>query len=199
MNGLTSIYALTDPGFVPDALHTRYVGKTRGRISKRLWTHIKRSSGLSIHVACWIKGLASRGEKPDIHLLSNVPQGIENEAEREAIYYYRSIGANLTNLTDGGDGCQGLSEEVRGRISMALKGKKFTEDHCRNISRAQTGKRRSEEARRNIGAGLKKSFSSPLMRDKFRQIALSRPPMSQSIKDKISETLKERHRKLSVQ
>ncbi len=43
------------------------------------------------------------------------------EAEIFWIAYYKSIGAELMNMTDGGDGMTGQTKEIKAKISAALK------------------------------------------------------------------------------
>lgn len=42
----------------------------------------------------------------------------------------------LHNMTEGGDGCQGLNDEQREKISNAMRGRKFSEEHKRKIGEA---------------------------------------------------------------
>lgn len=77
------------------------------------------------HCRNWVKSLVDRGLKPEIVVLEecSAPQDLI-ESEVWHIAYWRSIGANLTNLTDGGDGMTGhkpTKEAVEKRAAAKRK------------------------------------------------------------------------------
>jgi hypothetical protein len=45
--------------------------------------------------------------------------------ERERIAFWRASGVDLTNMTNGGDGVRGLSQEVKDKIAFANVGNKY--------------------------------------------------------------------------
>jgi hypothetical protein len=101
--GPVKIYTLSDP-------HTeeiRYVGKTVETLNKRLSKHTSNIKNLNEknHRAFWIKSLVQKGLKPIIRLIEEVPFEIWEEREKYWIKYYRDLGLNLVNSTDGGDTC----------------------------------------------------------------------------------------------
>lgn len=118
------IYALTD-----EDGSIRYIGKSVTGI-KRAKEHFKPSQLVPVnHKTNWIKHVKSQGRLPKIIIL----QELENkadlfQAEINAIAYHRSIGANLTNSTDGGEGALGrvCSPETLERMSNSRKGKSST-------------------------------------------------------------------------
>lgn len=114
-----SIYALLDPR----NQSVRYIGKTIENLERRLKGHIDDCSKYRSHRANWIKLLRSLGKKPIIFLLEEVPEEFWRDAERFWIKHFRSIGAKLTNETDGGDSGMRMSPESRARMSTAKKGK----------------------------------------------------------------------------
>ena len=105
----------------------------------------------------------------DILTETNDEEYARNELEP---YYIRECKSHSTqngyNMTFGGGGLVGCSEESRLKISKAhlgkrfseerkiniskaLKGRKFSKTHKKNLSKANSGKRLSEEHKRNIG------------------------------------------------
>jgi hypothetical protein len=88
----------------------------------------------------------------------------------------------LVNLTDGGDGCLGrpTTTETKEKISRSHKGKKLSEEHRRNLSKAKIGKKRgvlSEEHKKRISESNKgKTFSEETkLKMKKAQAGISRP------------------------
>lgn len=69
----------------------------------------------------------------------------QNEAEKFWIAYYKFIGAQVYNLTNGGEGCDGrvVSEETRRKISIAHLGMKHSNETRKLIS--ENGKRRFQD------------------------------------------------------
>jgi hypothetical protein len=78
------------------------------------------------------------------------------EREKWLISLFKGIGIELTNRTDGGEGSSGLvmSEEAKTQISAKLKGqpgRPHTNETKAKISAANTGKKRTEEAKMKMG------------------------------------------------
>lgn len=114
-----------------------------------------------------------------------------------------------------------VPEERRIRISRTLTGRKFTEEHCKKIGLAQTGKKRgpmrqewkdkigdanrgkthrprSEETREKIRKALTGKKLSEETRAKMRVSHMGKSPSAES-RAKVSATLKERNRKQQEQ
>jgi hypothetical protein len=74
------------------------------------------------------------------------------EAEQFWIASLRLAGADLCNLTDGGQGPSGykLSEEHKRKIGSARRGHKHSEEAIRRMSLAKIGKSRPDLSARNI-------------------------------------------------
>jgi predicted GIY-YIG superfamily endonuclease len=64
-------------------------------------------------------------------------------AEHRWIEHFRQAGHKLYNLTEGGDGAETLSAEVRAKISERHKGKVVSEETRRKMSVAQKGKKKN--------------------------------------------------------
>lgn len=81
-----------------------------------------------------------------------------DDAEMFYIAYFRMIGADLTNMTDGGDGTVGrkLSEKTKNVLSLQKLGVPKTEEHRRNISLATKGKlKRTDEFKKKVSRANK--------------------------------------------
>jgi len=112
------VYALVDPS----TNEIRYIGKSSQGI-KRAYHH-KKASNLKVitHKTNWIKKLISNGLDYNVQILE-ICNDADHVIQREIywIKFYRDIGTNLTNLTDGGEGNVGWnpSEEIRKNMSVA--------------------------------------------------------------------------------
>lgn len=139
-----TIYALCDP-------HTgecRYVGKTidvDGRFKKHL-----RDKHVS-HKQCWISGLKKKGCAPVITVLQTVA-GDGCAEEVLWIKHYRDAGADLTNLTEGGEGMPGykFSAESKARLRDSHIGKKLSEAHVAGMRKAYALLDRTESQRKQL-------------------------------------------------
>jgi hypothetical protein len=146
----------------------RYVGKT-ARGSKRPPQHLVLSSWFkkSTHKEKWIAKCVNAGRKPEWSILAYCcdDESLDYK-EIELIALYRSIGFNLTNSTEGGEG--GIpteatrkkmskahkgkkhSLETRKKMSKAHRGKKLSEAHAATLRAANTGKKHSLETRKKM-------------------------------------------------
>ncbi len=181
-----SIYGLCDP-------HTkeiRYVGKTGRRIPKRYQAHMAsaRRGKARSHVYCWIRSLLARGLEPICIQIDAASSNTElSDLEQHWIAYFRSLGAQLTNHTGGGDnhllGTK-LSDEHKEKIRQSslirknwsisptgrasinaskekLRGRKkapLSTDHRAKISAGNKGKKRSPEQRARISTAAKRRW-----------------------------------------
>ena len=150
----TFIYGLCDPR--TGAL--RYVGKSKNW-KQRSYEHVCASHlRRKCHKNHWIKSLLAEGYKPDAFLIEEVPSSQWEDAEREWIAYFRSIGADLTNSTSGGDGAHDLPADVRAKIGNACRGvkKPFSQEHKDKIAAANRARAKDPvwlaAARRNLAA-----------------------------------------------
>ena len=76
---------------------------------------------------------------------SGMPETDALAKERELIAHWRSLGADLVNLTDGGEGPSGLkhTEEWKQANSLRMKGRKMSPEARANMSRAAMGNKRA--------------------------------------------------------
>lgn len=142
------IYALADPR----TGEIRYVGKTKQRLSDRLYKHLTLKGG--VRNVCWIKSLLSTGAVPEIMLLEDTSEEEWTQCERFYIAYFRFLGMRLNNIEDGGPGCSHpISTEGRSKISTANKGRKHSESAKAKIRAAALGRRHSEATCLKISLG----------------------------------------------
>lgn len=166
------IYILQDPSGISNK---QYIGKTRVKLKRRLTNHIsaarrykqKQSKDTNYNYN-WINSLLSRNMEPEIIAIEqfdNITLDILNVAEKMYIRQYKEMGIKLTNTSDGGDGGHGKgyipTQEVKNKISQSLllffsengapnKGKHLTKEQKEHLSKINTGKKYSEEARKNM-------------------------------------------------
>ena len=146
-----SVYVLIDPRDKT----IRYVGWTADSLTVRLRQH--RNSKDDTHRYKWIALLARLNLAPIIQVVQFAPIEFRIEVETYWIQYYRSIGCRLTNATDGGDGLFNPTEEIRLKISNALKGRIVSDTTRRKQSVAQTLRAQSpgeQERRRTARRGI---------------------------------------------
>ena len=148
---METIYVLKDP----TTGEARYVGKTGGPLSTRLWQHMasaKRPDMKQRRLASWIRSLG--GRRPAIEALEADPPDGANAAERRWIALARWCGARLTNMTDGGDGQSpgySPSAETRVKVSASLRGRPVSAETRAKLSASNTGHQVAGETRRKIG------------------------------------------------
>ena len=138
--------------------------------------HLKRWGHLP--VGRWIRKLRMQGKEYEIVVLATCTDNNDlNETEMFYITYFRSIGMQLLNCTDGGDGSLNPSPETRAKMSAASK------------------KRWPESAKKFSGLGRVPSLET---REK---IAAKKRGISRSleVRQKISATRLQRGYKISAE
>jgi group I intron endonuclease len=153
------VYGLIDPR----SGELRYVGKTERSNVVRLKRHVHNAhEGVSSHAYNWLRQLLAAGLKPEVSVLE-VHETAEalNEAERHLIAYFRSIGCDLTNATEGGDGSVGYrhTEESKQKQRSKMTGRRLTEEHRASISGGLMGRIVSHATRAKLSAANSKSNS----------------------------------------
>ena len=162
----TFIYALMDPrdGAV------KYIGKTIN-LKSRMQSH---QNGIGkFRLGAWLSGLKRKG----LYCRYVVLEEYEGEGwelrERYWIGYYRDLGADICNLSNGGEGQVGrkLSAESCQKLRDAFKGRPIPQEMRECISKSLTGKVQSPETvakrlatinerRAEAGLELHKSWAS---------------------------------------
>lgn len=170
---MATIYGFADPR--NGAL--RYVGQTRQPVHRRLKDHLK--SNFRSRVRDWLRKLRSIGMKPVIQILeSDVVESDVNDAEVFWIAYFKSTGAVLLNMTDGG-GFENKSREACMRIAEKLRGRKRPAWIMERLRQSNIGRVPSAETRAKMAAAqrgrkhsletrLKMSASAPRERPDLR-------------------------------
>lgn len=202
MNDIFYVYVIMDPtikktyffGEVVFYFEPFYVGKGSG---ERMHDHVK--------VATGIKSLKNNGNRHKINRINKIIKSghtpivkkifdnlLEDQAKEVEKVLIELLGRRdnktgcLTNMTDGGDGCRGLSTESKAKISNSLKG---------NIpwNKGKTGIY-SKETRKRISNSLSGRRSKPLT--EYQKECISKAQkgkfVSEETKKKISESNKGR-------
>lgn len=176
------IYGLIDP----ISKELRYVGKSttglkRPRQHGQAWSLSKTKT----HCSNWVRSLLKNNFSYEIEVLEehNDAQSLY-EAEQFWISYFKSIGCNLTNHTDGGAGVLGMkhSEHTKKNWSLNRKGRKLSEATKAKMSVARLGRRMAQStkdklslSKRGIKIGPmseahKKSISGGPIIDNFNNV-----------------------------
>lgn len=139
------IYGLIDP----NSKELRYIGKALN-LRKRFSQH-HRISVLKpkTHKNNWLKSLLNKGQSAELVIIEkyNTPEELP-QAEIDMIAYFKFIGCDLVNTTNGGEGSLGIknflgkhhSQESKNKISESNKGQKRTDETKQNISKSKIGK-----------------------------------------------------------
>lgn len=104
----------------------RYVGKATKWLSIRVnghrrSAHLKDRNGQWMYRTRfynWYRSVIKAGEEPECFVLDTVPVEKLAECERFWIETLKFLGANLTNLTTGGDGCVGYRHTDASKLKM---------------------------------------------------------------------------------
>lgn len=113
------IYGLCESG----SDDVRYVGKTE-KIKSRRSTHIQKSKKSNSHKSNWIKSIIKKGGELEIFVIDEVK---ESEWEFWEIYWieqFRNWGFRLTNVLEGGESFNILTEEIRKKLRESSSGYK---------------------------------------------------------------------------
>lgn len=147
------VYTLFDP--ITNQI--RYIGITKSSLIKRLKEHISDTKRENTKKSNWIKSVLRQKSYPIIEELDTA-LSLEKACALEIFYIslFKTWGIPLTNLTDGGEGFL-RSKEQNIKHSNLLKlryknpennpfyNKKHSEKTKEKISKANKGKRRTEE------------------------------------------------------
>ena len=193
----TTIYLLVDPRESDAIKRIRYVGKTSLAPAVRYLQHLRQAKwkrgGLpanNVWSSRWIRVLSHCGLEPEMIEVARVEPTESSPTERRLIALMRSLGAPLTNLTEGGEGTLGMKRSLttKRKMSEALRGRKMaplSEEHKRKLSLALKGrvlcrnnnclgKRLSNEHKRKIADALrgnKNSFGQKLSDEHKKKLA----------------------------
>jgi len=167
------VYVLIDPRYPDDV---RYVGITND-MKSRFRRHIRDAeTGKRNHRTCWVKSLLQEGITPLMTIIDETNNENWVQCEMEWIAYYRAIGCDLVNGTDGGDGSRGYVPSEETRRKLAEKGRHHSEESRQKISLKNKGKKRSDETRRKMSEYGKNRSDEHLR--KLSESGKKRPPRS---------------------
>lgn len=178
-----TIYALMEPIPLINAGAVRYVGFTTKPPGERLLGHMaacmcraESNKEYDVRRNKWLRSVCRTGLDPvQIVLESGTWDGdagapefrsIWATAERRWIAHYRAAGADLTNLTDGGDGTPGKrhSTETKAKIgaknSVSQRGRKHSPETRAKMSESATRRQASPELRAAMSETLRKRVLS---------------------------------------
>lgn len=168
-----------------------YVGKGRER---RAWRIQERNMRHRRVVA----KLRKNGGDVSVSILADrLSEEFSFALEKKRIAYWRSVGIELANLTEGGEGSVGYTPtpETLVKMAEAQKGKRRTPETRARMSAAATGRRHTEETRKKLSEiGKGKTLSEKAKRK--LAAASSRPERLKAL-SKVHE--KNRGRKHSVE
>jgi len=121
-----------------------YIGVSTESASRRYSSHqkeAKRGYVLPVYSA-WRKH-----DAPKLFVLATVERFMLPDTERKAIKIYKTLLPSGYNCVPGGDVSPSTHPEVAKKISIALKGRIRSPEHCANISKAALGRKYSAEIR----------------------------------------------------
>jgi group I intron endonuclease len=143
MEKIIYIYTLKDPR----DYQVKYIGKTID-VNRRLKEHTKpynlKTNSLKNN---WLKHIIGLGHYPIMEILEECNKLNWEEKERYWINYYRELGFDLKNMTNGGEGTDGavMSDDFKLNLSKKRKGK----------NNPYYGKKHSEEILEKIALASK--------------------------------------------
>jgi Uri superfamily endonuclease len=127
MRKKTNIYILVDLN-VRGIKKVRYVGKAVGSVEDRFKRHVwAAKNGDRWHVCHWLRKI---GFKAQVQLIEVVPAGRSwKVAEKKWIEYYKNLGCDLTNETNGGEGTSGYKRTKKRRKADSKRMLKWLKNH----------------------------------------------------------------------
>ncbi|HSH79851.1 MAG TPA: helix-turn-helix domain-containing protein [Herpetosiphonaceae bacterium] len=160
---MITIYGLVDP----NTHDIRYIGKSI-RPHERLHDHCNDHS--DCHRTHWIQSLIRQGQRPELVILEELPDGADWQAtERAWIAKGKAAGWPLTNNTSGGDGVPDLPPESRARIVSAWVGRKHRPETLVKIGAASRTRRHDEAWRDTMSQKMRGREITPQHRDRLKR------------------------------
>lgn len=128
----------------------RYVGLTKRTLTRRLSSHFADSKKRNTHKDYWIR---KNEFNIEIVLVEENISSLEEANIREMywIQYFKDLGCDLVNSTNGGDGTAGLrvSDEHKRKLSELNKGKKLSEEQKKKIGDGRRGQKFTPDQKEN--------------------------------------------------
>lgn len=141
---MTHIYALIDPR----TYKIRYIGKANKPNNR----HNEHSSRFheNNHRTHWLVQLQNLGFRALLYVIEECNEFSWQERERYWIKYYRELGCDLVNATDGGEGLTNASQETKDKIRKAKIGTTKSEETKLKMSRSQKGRVITEDHKNKL-------------------------------------------------
>lgn len=187
-----TVYALasSEDGIV------RYIGQTKKLLADRLRDHINESTSKKKSLKLnWIRQQLRAGNRI---VISEVKcDAAWNSDEIEAIKEFRERGFPLLNMTSGGDGVIGLSEESRRQIGLSGIGRVPTERHRKVAGDLMRARWADPEWREKFSSrtpvaktreAVEKAVKTRMERGGYGHTAESRRKMSDATKQRFADT-----------
>lgn len=168
-----------------------YIGITKHTALKRFYFHGKSAanSGKGVVYHAWRKY-----GPPRLVTLAVLTDADMLDAEKRAIVVFGTRHPNGYNMTDGGDIPPSLSPEVANKIRMKLKGRKLSYERRLALSKVVTGRRHTEEAKKNMSIAQKGKVISEIGRMRMAAAKLG-TKASPEKKAKMSKSQKARRKR----
>lgn len=181
------VYALASSK-EPDII--RYIGRTKSNSpDKRLISHKNHMRrGTKTHVYNWMRSVYRDNDYVIATLIEpNLSWEESGERERYWIKFYREQGADLTNISLGGDGSFSVSQETRDLMSKNRKGKSPSPQAHAAAKFANIGRIKTKEERIKISNANKGKKRTAEQCSAISKRAKERPrkPHTQETKEKI--------------
>ena len=123
-----------------------YIGQTKMPLAKRWSKHCSDARA----GAGWVLAAAIRKHGKEVFVLDVIEECADKEALNAAETAWISKLQPMYNACAGGGGLGSPSQEVRSKISLAIRGTKRSEEARKNMSAAQKGHPVTEETKRKI-------------------------------------------------
>lgn len=155
------IYALVDP----KKCEIRYIGKSC-RPKERLTNELNEHS--NTHRCHWLQYLKALQLRPIQIIIEKVPLDMDWQLrEKYWIAHFRSLGCNLVNDTDGGDGVTNLSPESKAKMLRTWTGRKHKPESLIKIGLASKGRLHDDKWKQNMKQWMAKRQFTPEYRKKL--------------------------------
>lgn len=167
----------------PDRDECFYVGLGSGRRANALYGR----NFMHMAIQKKLAGLGLGVEVKFVAIGLDREEAIALEIERIALW--RADGADLCNMTAGGDGAPDPSEETRAKMRAAKVGRKLTEEHKRKVGEASRRTWQDPEYRERHRASQAIVFASPEYKAKQSK-AQSEKPRTKEHYEKVAAALR---------
>lgn len=172
MDKIKGIYKITSPsGKV-------YIGQSTN-VKKRISYYRKHGCNRQPKLFASLEkhGFLNHGFELIHELPIDIEKDIINEYERLYIDLYKTAGAELLNLTDGGEGQLNPSESTRQKLKLIRKGMKHTPEALLKMSQASKCRKHTDEHKKWLSEKFK-GRTSPMKGKKHKQESIEK--MSES-------------------